>query len=82
MRQFHTIFTLPFNITIPKHSQIETLNSSKKNYQYFDSTCDLKIVENGIVLYFKNHGKIYLYHIVKIRSPVIKKNSLVPFFMH
>ena len=35
MKQFHSNLILPFSITIPKHSQIEKLDSSKIIVHHF-----------------------------------------------
>ena len=48
MRQFHAEFILICNITAPKKSQIENLDSSKYNSQSLDSTCDKICVGNEI----------------------------------
>ena len=74
IKQFYTNFILPFNITMPKHSQIEKLDSSRNNCQSFDSTCDKICVENGRFFHFKNDGKLYHYYILKRMYPVIKNN--------
>ena len=77
MKQYNTSCILPFNITVPKHSQIEKLDSSKYNCQSFYSNCD-KICSGIIIFfYFNNDGKLDIYYIVKIRHPFILKKSSV-----
>ena len=75
----HESFILLFNITIPKHSQIENLNHSRNDFGSVDSSCDLICVGNGRFFYFRDNGKLDLYHIVKIRYLVIKNNLSVIF---
>ena len=47
MKQCHAKFILRLNITIPRNSQIENLDSSKYNCQSLDSICDNVCVGNG-----------------------------------
>ena len=75
MKQFHAEFISQFNITIPKNSHIENLDSSKYNFQPLDSNCDKICVGNGRFFYFNDYGELYLYYIFKIRYPVIKNYS-------
>ena len=77
MKQFHSKFILRLNITIPKNSQIEKLDSSEHSCQSLDSTCDKCFVVNGILLYFNNYGKLYLWYILKRRYLFILKKSSV-----
>ena len=77
MKQFHVKCPLIFDITIPKKSHIENLDSSKYDCQSLDSTCDAIFVGNGRLFYFNNDSKLDLYYILKIRHPVIKNNSPV-----
>ena len=74
MKQFHAKFILPFNTTIPKHSQLEKVDYSKKDCQLFDSTCAKICTGNGICFYFNDDGKLDLYYILKTRYLVIKSN--------
>ena len=75
MKQLHTNFILPFNITILKYPQIENLDSLKDNGQSFDSACDKICVGNGRFFYFKNDGKLDLYYTIKRGYPIIKNYS-------
>ena len=65
MKQFHAKFILRLNITIPKHSHIENLNSLKYESQSLDSTCDKTCVGNGRFFYFNDDGKLDLCYILK-----------------
>ena len=67
IKRFHETFILRLNITIPRNSQIETLDTSKYNFQSLDSTCDKICVGNGRFLYFNEDGKLDLHVIVKRR---------------
>ena len=62
MKQFHAKCILQLNITTPKNSQIENLDSSKYNCQSLDSTCDKICVRNGRFFYFNDDCKLDLYH--------------------
>ena len=66
MKQFHAKFILQLNITIPKSSHIENLDSSKYDCQSLDLTCDKLCVVNDRFLCFKNYDKLDLYYIFKI----------------
>ena len=73
MKKLFETFVLPINITIPKNSPIENLDSSIYNSQSLVETCDIICVGNGRFFYFNEDGKLDIYVIVKIRYPVIKK---------
>ena len=60
-------FILPINITMPKNSLVENLDSSIYNSQSFVSTCDIIYVGSVRFFYFNEDGKIYLHVIVKRR---------------
>ena len=81
-KQYHETFIPPFNLTIPKNSQIENLDSSKYNFQSFDSTFDKTFVGNGRLFYFYYEGRLYLYYMVKRRYSVILKKSSVLFISY
>ena len=71
MKQLLETFILPINITMPKNSPIERLDSSIDNSQSLVSTCDIICVVNGGLFYFIEDGKLYLNVIVKRRCPVL-----------
>ena len=72
--KLHASFILPFNITIPKYSQSENIDSPKYNYQSFHSSCDNFFVVNGECFYFNDDGKLDIYYIVQ-RIQIVKKNN-------
>ena len=77
MKKFLETFKLPINITIPKNSPIEKLDSSIYTSQSLVSTCDIICVGNGIFFYFNEYCKLDIYVIVKRRYPVLKISSVL-----
>ena len=78
MKTIHAKSILSFNITIPEHSQIETLNDPNIIVNNLIQAV-INLCWEWIFFYFNNDGRLDLYYIVKRRYPVIKSNPSVTF---
>ena len=70
---------LQFHTTTPKIDDIETIDYLKYNFQSLNSTGEKICVVNGVLFYFNDDGKVYLYCIIFKRYPVIKKKCISSF---